>query len=352
MSTQHSAETILHTRQISKSNQDSFIQDFLRPNLPYSLPLLRRCQFHQRNDKSAGSAEIWFSGVATTDGLDQQTLKPWIAAHIDLTNAGQTQVWIFASWEAQYAKGDAVIDPVHDLPEYPVYQKLMDSLFEHMRDFHVRKLPQTPPAPWQRLRDGGKVLSLPYSRSKVLFGTIAECLWPFLHNHGSTSGTNQVTREDRPYFKYIFTNQTTSLLQVNGPEGLHFAPMKEEHLQTIIDRTSIPRSIETLRQLQNVGLFDVDDVPIAWGLLGKDASLSSLHTEPEYRRKGLALAIATKLISEQNVIFPDVEEKSVIYSHADVSPSNLSSRKVMEKLGGRVMWRVAWIEVQLGEPDA
>jgi len=279
---------------------------------------------------------------------------PWIAAYIDLTNAGQTQVWTFASWEAQFAAGEDQIKDVRTSPQFHIYQRLMDTLFEHIQNFHIKRLSHEPPAQWQRIRDGGKIVSLPYSRSKVLFGTIAECLWPFLESCNSPSGSSPITRVDRPYLKYVVVTKTNALPQVKPPEGMHFDVMQEHHLQTIIDRTNIPRTIETLRQLPNIGLFDSENTPVAWGLLGKDASLSSLHTEPEYRRRGLAETVANRLIMEQITVFQDVVEPGegdvILYSHADVSISNVASRKVMEKIKGKVMWRVAWIEVQLGEP--
>ncbi|KAJ9655099.1 hypothetical protein H2198_005955 [Neophaeococcomyces mojaviensis] len=364
MSIQPPVDIAVYAGQIPPSDHEVFILNYLQPLLPYSLPLYRRCQFHRKSSKPSATGEIWIAAAVKDqnatihDGgsvdLSRISDLPWVAAHIDLTNAGQTQVWTCATWEAQHAGENGQVENVQKSPHFIVYQRLMDALFEHIRTSHVKNLSHDPPVQWQRLRDDGKIVSLPYSRSKVLFGTIAECLWTFLDSYNSSSGSTQVTRADRPYLKYIVESEVRTLRQVKAPEGLHFAPMQEQHLQTIVDRTNIPRTIETLRQLPNAGLFNSDNMPVAWGLLGKDASLSSLHTEPEYRRRGLAETIANKLMAEQISAFQDAvdsnDDAAIVYSHADVSTSNLASSKVMEKIGGKVMWRVAWIEVQLGEP--
>ena len=348
-----------------------FIQDFLKPYLPYSLPLLRRCQFHAKqkrptpgaelclatcsiNEDAVGAdAEIAISSSQENDLLDN---PPWLAAHIDLSNSGQTQIWTFSSWEHEFGKEPDPVAAVQRSSQYLAYQKLFEALFRHIRREHIAKLGDQPPEQWQRLKAEGKIVSEPFSKSKVLFGTISECLWPFLDALRTDGGDPAISRESRPYLKYIFSSKEHDAT-MSPPEGLHFAPVPEQHLQTIIDRTDIPRTIETIRQLPNIGLFDSNNRPVAWGLLSKDASLSSLHTEPEHRRQGLAERVARRLLAEQEKFYQDAEDAAslsdsnatdaVVYGHADVSDSNVASRKVMEKVGGEVMWRTAWIEIDL-----
>lgn len=325
------------------SDVQSFITKFLNPCLPYSLPLLRRCQFHEKHKHTTPHAQIWLAGTTIADSVNRK----WLAAHIDLTNPGQTQVWTFASWENGFADEENPAHAIRASPQFGLFKELFDRLFLYLKHDLIPQLDPSPPPGWLRLKAEGKILSEPFSTSKVLFGTIAESLWPFLAAH-------KVSREDRPYLKYIVASRRGA----TGPEapvGLHFASMDERHLQTIIDRTNIPRTLETLRQLPSIGLYTVEGVPVAWGLLGKDSSLSSLHTEPEYRRKGLAVLVAKRLLVEQAKFFheEDTDQESggvpSVYSHADVSDKNIASRKVMEKLGGEVMWRVAWIEIDLNE---
>lgn len=98
--------------------------------------------------------------------------------------------------------------------------------------------------------------------------------------------------------------------------------------------------------------------PIAWGFVGIDASLTTLHTEPEHRRKSLAVSLARELLRMQAECFktPNHEgdegegrvDGGEKWGHADVLEANKASRRVMEKAGGEVMWRDCWVEVELG----
>lgn len=340
-----------------------FLDHVLKPHLPHSLPLYRRCEYEITKSTRATGSEVWFVAAADRAPSDAHTRgsiqvtdlpldKPWLAAYISLRNSGQTQVWTFASWEATLSRPN-VADPIDAMQssEYcPVYQHLFFTLFRHLRTNHIPKLSHTPPAQWQRIKDEGKIVSLPFKRSKVLFGTLAECHWPFFDEYSSES-ERAVSRTDKGYLKYILRSTKASLSPVDPPPNLHFAPMKDSHLQTILDRSIIPRTIETLREIHVVGLFDDHATCVAWGMLGKDGSIGSLHTEPEYRRKGLAEAVCRRLLADQIQFFAEdsAPAEHTVYSHADVSASNLPSRKTMEKLGCKVMWTVAWIEVDLGE---
>lgn len=332
----------------------SFIDARLRPYLPYSLPLLRRCQFHVSQKHTSSNGEVWCADASTDNsgkGITAYDTTRWIAAHIDLTNAGQTQVWVFASWEKEFSPIENAHNAAKASPDYPVFEALFEALRNRMRQDHIPKLAHTPPQQWQRLKDAGKRVSEPYSRSKVVFGTVAQTLWPHLEAmNGQT-----VTRTDMSYYKYIICSRRPSLLALaEPPTGFHFEPMRKDHLQNMLDRTDIPRSMETIQQLPNIALYNENDAPVAWCLLSKDASIGSLHTEPEYRRKGLAELTARRMMAEQvrlfdNDFIPEYDSEVMIWSHADVSDSNIPSQRVLEKLGGQKLWRCAWIEVDIGE---
>ncbi|EXJ61164.1 uncharacterized protein A1O5_11956 [Cladophialophora psammophila CBS 110553] len=302
----------------------------------------------------------------------------------------------------------------------------MRALFHYIRNDLVPSLPTSPPDEWLELKRTGKYLSTPYSRNKVLFGTVSEKLWRHFPLQART-------RTDAGYWKYLFrvvegekslslsspqnqhndddgaggnretsTPPTSSGVPSSGvpllPPGYEFGPMRPSDLQTVLDRTPIPRTLATLRQFVSLGLFRRDEQPspgpgrgpaVGWGFLGKDASLSSLHTEPEHRGKGLAVALGRELLRRQHVVSPsdaaaeaeaEVEEekegeishgdvgrgrgnrsryptidysrsttsaKPFAWAHADVSQSNTASRRVMEKLGGMALWMVMWTEVDM-----
>jgi len=131
-------------------------------------------------------------------------------------------------------------------------------------------------------------------------------------------------------------------------------------------------------------------MPIAWAFLGYDGSLTNLHVEVNYRGRGLAGCMVTKLFENVEKIFAgeasldkDIDNGGQIpetgtgneteirvpgtgmrldagWAHADVMRSNHASTRVMEKLGGiqedgketsgaRVGWRIAWTELDVGK---
>jgi microcompartment protein CcmK/EutM len=428
----------------------------LESHLPYSLPLLRRIQFHLQRERASTTARIFVAavhaasagdregGVSSGSGagsgeheddnhqqppwedldawfLEPQSLEnPWIAAHVDLVNAGQTQVWVFGSWEAAAAAASpssgnevafvsadtgANADPDPD----PVHKRLLHALFTHISRELIPLLPTTAPEEWLDLARTRKYLSRPYSRDKVIFGTVSDKLWTLFPERART-------RTDAGYWKYLFdasaspspsptSNPTSPAPPL--PLGYRFGPMHDRDLQTVLDRTPIPRTLGTLRQLVSVGLFHEESecgsasissrtAPVGWGFLGKDASLSSLHTEVEHRGKGLAVALGAELLrlqqeqqqqqqQQQCVVAVDSqgeengagvvgegggaaeEEKEnnnnnndddarvarttstsrSWWGHADVSQHNIASQRVMEKLGGRPAWKVMWTEMDM-----
>ena len=315
-----------------------FLTNYLTPSLPYTLILARRCQFHIQHFSSSPNAEL---RVFTHS-------SHWLAAHIDLSVPGQTQIWLYASWEPQYAIVPNPSQSLLESPDLKIYQSLFNTLFTHIQIHHIPKLSKSPPEQWLRLKQQGKLVSEPFSRSQILFGTVAECLWPFLYGYSRVE--NPVGRDDKGYLKYIISSRgsdvDTTDVEITLPDSLVFQRMSDQHLQTIIDRTVIPRTLETVRQLVNIGIFE-GQKPVAWGLLGKDGSVSSLHVEEEWRGQGLAGLVARKLIEEQWKLFEDLGIGGL--ASADVSEENLASRRVLEKLGGKVMWVVAWVALELGE---
>jgi len=364
--------------------------------LPYTLPLARRIEFHlnhplsptsrifvaaavsgQSDELAANDVHVgdWLEPWLHED-LDPQTALPWLAAHIDLSTQGQTQVWVYASWE--HPDVGYFISSVTDLPSLSeeasttvsetssvaatatidgendrnaqTHEELFYTLFRYIFTDLVPNQPTTPNEDWLELQRTGKYLSIPYSRDKVLFGTVHEVLWRYFDNTART-------RIDPSYLKYVFSfpslepqdaHDATSNNEVGLPEGYYLADMRREHLQMVLDRTPIPRTLALLYQMESVGLFFEDNpTPIGWGFLSKDGSISSLHTEPEHRGKNLAVAVGKGLLRRGSFI--SQSKQRVYYGHADAAQSNTPSRRVMEKLGGLPKWKVAWLEMNLRE---
>ncbi|KAJ9614510.1 hypothetical protein H2200_002647 [Cladophialophora chaetospira] len=376
----------------------------LGSHLPYSIPLVRRIQFYLHHPISP-TARIFVAAVVESRGgqghvdglsdeardgtgdsgeldlwlLEPQSRKhPWITAHVDLAFAGQTAVWVYGSWESDLedpmpsslADSMEALELTHAEP-HPTRKALMRVLFDYISVELIPLRPTSPSEEWLGLERTGKYLSKPYSRDKVLFGTVSEKLWALFPREART-------RTDPDYWKYIFKVDSKPQRQVEGrdsnvpvpslPAGYSFGVMKDENLQMVLDRTPIPRTLNTLRQFVSVGLFhESSQIPIGWGFLGKDASLSSLHTEPEHRGKGLAVALGAELLRKQHITTSSDDgqerggreggeingqvkgEGGFTWAHADVSKNNKASLRVMEKLGGKPTWMVMWTEVNMSE---
>ncbi|RMZ85013.1 hypothetical protein DV738_g306, partial [Chaetothyriales sp. CBS 135597] len=307
--------------------------------LPYTIPLTRRLQHHKRWPSS--TAHVLLAYVVPLDGghvlgdgpsTDEQRIvhlipphATWLAAYVDLATPGQTQSWLFASWELPTSPPDAVRE-----------QQLVHALFQHLLDRLVPTQSTEPTAEWLLLRDTGKYLSQPYSRTKVLFGTVHEKVSQYFPQEA-------VTRVDPNYGKFIFDSSVHLIPPVSLPDDYVLGDMTDDLLQTVLDRSPIPRTLNTLKSMPNVGLYH-GQRPIAWGFLGTDYSICSMHTEPEYRGRGLAVIVARELIRKQDNVF---EDGPVKYAHTDVSKNNAASNSVMKKLQGQVMWQVAWVEVDI-----
>ena len=99
---------------------------------------------------------------------------------------------------------------------------------------------------------------------------------------------------------------------------------------------------------------------IAWGFLGPDGSLTTLHTESEFRGTGLAKKVAWKLfgllkshdvdssaeVEGQRDRFVGVR-KGEEWNHSDVAGPNPASEGVAKALGGREGWECFWCRVDL-----
>ena len=334
-----SQTTYVNARDLNATEIQALLAKLIS-ELPYTIPLTRRLQFEHKFPsptsrvwiayRQADRANVYTNGESLAETKIAWLIPPhstWLAAYIDLANPGQTQCWLFGSWELPDSRRNETVE-----------QSLVNALFRHIFVDVVPLQPTEPNADWLSLRDSGKYLSQPFNRSKVLFGTIHDEVRKYLTR-------SAVKRIDESYGKYIFDLSLAESKKVSLPEGYEFGKMREDLLQTVLDRSPIPRTLKTLKSLLNVGLY-YNGQPIGWGFIGKDGSLSSLHTESEHRGKGLAVAVGKELIRRQTELFG---EEGSSFCHSDVSESNAASNSVMKKLGGKVMWRVAWVEIDLSE---
>ncbi|KAJ5124443.1 uncharacterized protein N7515_008268 [Penicillium bovifimosum] len=184
--------------------------------------------------------------------------------------------------------------------------------------------------------------------------------------------------DEIPYYKYFFRRSTFEPEEESGisadhpendmslPGGYSFQNREgkegvlSEHLDLVQSRTHIPRPREQLSVLPGMAVYcDGSDDPVAWGFLGVDGTLSTLHVEPEHRGRGLAISLSKAVMRRgmrDDGIFgagsigvEDVEARERVgaWAHADVAGYNKASRRVMEKVGGEVLTTITWTVIEL-----
>ena len=366
----------VHSQAVYQSQPDSRVRLLLHDlheYLPYSLPFYRRLQFHLSHPNppyaqtfhSPAAAHRTGQPLSREDDWLHHELRqdlnarpaPWLAAHIDLSRAGETQIWVFANWECPR---DTTPNQDPGAGEIEARRVVLQQLFETIYNAHCPQMPATPPEAWNLVKRRN-MNNLPFSRTRVLFGA-CHALVRLLIPQAA------ITRVDAPYLKYLFPQNCynsppraeqdcqTDAREIELPAGYRYGELQEDHLTIVLDRSHIPRSIKTLASLLGIGLFHTSQAsPVSWGFLGVDGSLTSLHTEPEHRGKSLAVLLARELFRQQGEFFrtkaggrqPARGALEVPWAHADVSRSNMRSRRVMEKVGGSVSWEDWWVEVEL-----
>ncbi|KAH0372881.1 chaperone protein dnaJ, partial [Aureobasidium melanogenum] len=291
---------------------------------------------------------------------EKNTNDPWIFAFVDRTCRPETEVWIAASWE-------------HDTPADDSWLPQADSLVKAM----IEKISRVKSSPQEAgtVINPGKPPGLPatfngsasvdrdhylqhlQNEQIALFGSIHSATCKILNRLGLVDpGSAAVS--NLPYRKYIFDlrdNVTSRSL----PAGFVYGKVDPKDYPLVKSRTQIPRQDRTLVKLPSVAIYPTNTSsttpqPIAWAFLGLDASLTTLHVEPEYRGLGLAKSLSLKLFSEDMNIYwqhnPTTGEDSHVgerYGHADVATDNIASQRVCESLGGTWNFEVFWMRIVL-----
>ena len=272
----------------SKSPSPEHIRLLLRAlhtYLPYSLPLYRRLQFHLSHpnppyaqvfdafsplsplSQEGFSPERWLSLASKQEAAAEQV--PWLCSHIDLSAAGQTQVWVFANWELPEIRAQ---EGAAEQDQLEARRRLLQALFETIYDRDVPLIPEAGPKGLLRetkKQPGRQNVDVPFSRSRVLFGALNLCVRSLIPEASGErldgNGTvhylfpagrsgKVITRVDEPYVKYLFPTRHSHHEQPrderNGtepgpppealPPGYSFGSMPYQYLPLVLERTNIP----------------------------------------------------------------------------------------------------------------
>lgn len=368
----------------------------LASNLPYSITCLRRIQHGHAYPSPTAKILATFPPDSTPEG-------PWLAARVDLFLGRQTQIVLYSSLESRtsiapivpvtQSDGSAPETTVSTLAADPAdLDKARDQLLALMRYIKAHLLPEylsSLPAESNQgaaeiPTNNGVPLIPPPSPKAFLFGSLHTGLFVLLMRGGvfADRGADadplpglRIHRFDNPpYYKYFFPRGVFGTAgDAALPSGYRYhdrlgrTGVLPGHLDLVQSRTNIPRPREQLLKIPGVALYHdgngsgegEDEMPIAWGFLGVDGAVATLHVEPEHRGKGLALGLSTQVMrrgmasdgtfgAERSGIRDEVDRAKVgDWVHTEVAQYNQASRRVMEKIGGKVLTTVMWTVIEL-----
>lgn len=323
----------------------------LRSSLPNSISLVYRAQHANRTPH----AHI----LATFPEDATSVPKCWAAAYLDRSMRPETELWMFAAGEMPghyYASSHATTNGF-----CPECRRAVLLLLDHMSTFptppirpdnrpalelayqHEKECPEPgpdgtyTPSPGTYMRH----LLLP---KVILVGACHKAIVQIFRETGLVR--HEFPGHDLELNKFVF--KISDLPETKElPKGTRWGKVREQDIDTVKARTDIPRTKRTLMSLDSIAVFDEkSDSPVAWTFLGLDGSLTTLHTEPELRGKGIAKAVAARII-RQYAPGLAVDAEGNAWSHADVYLGNVSSEKVCSSLGGKALWNHYWVRIDL-----
>lgn len=324
----------------------------LRPYLPACIPLYRRLQFGRFFPDTQLLTNLPYLD-ASPDPQDGTVGTPWLMAFIDRTCRPETELWMFASWEASSSPSSTTTTSPKE------EDALLYALFREIKHLPVpTSIHQETLLSNDDEQDHSGTSRKDYSAhmlstSVLLCGAIHEKSIPVfertnLIKHvfvaGSVPNHEYIFNLDQPPMSELLSKET--LL----PQDLRWGELQYKHFALVRSRTQIPRQDRTLAELPNTAIFpittpDADPEPVAWAFVGLDGSLTTLHVEPERRGRGLAKQIATKLFRDKMDIF--WEDGMPRLAHDYVIKGNTASVGVSESIGGRSEWDAHWVRVDL-----
>lgn len=346
----------------------SILQKALKSALPYSINLVYRTQHSSQSEHAHILSTIPESTTAVP--------KCWAAAYIDRSTRPGTELWLFAAGEDPNHSSEqpedfseqvgttsdsstaslcpqcklailSLLDHMSTLPLPPLHPDELPSL--HLAKQHEEEHPESGPGVVYALSEPGTYMRHLLWPGVVTLGACHHLLVSLCREAG-------ILREEFPganalLNKFLFRIEDLPPVR-ELPEGLRWGELKPQDLTTVQARTSIPRATRTLLSLRSKGVFEsATGKAIAWTFLGLDGSLTTLHTEPDWRGKGIARSVAASLISECAPGLA-VDENGTAWSHADVYVDNVQSERVCRGLGGRAMWQHYWVRVDLSKAGA
>jgi hypothetical protein len=320
------------------------ILEALRPHLPNALPLYRRLQFGKFTSYSTIITNLDIRQDGPEDTLQpveqqrQQLNHPWLAAYIDRSCRPETEAFIFCSWESENGSSGSEEEQITLMKAFAAEAKKL----------------VLPPSQHPEVAD-----SWAASPGDITFGAVHEKTATIMRKanvlHVPKLANDGISI---PFRTYIFrlerqgsNGEGDKAADRSLPVGLRWDVLQPAHLTLVRARQAYPRLEKTLATMPGIALFsDSQDDPIAWALIGLDGSLTSLHVEEDWRRKGLGVLVARKIFQDGMATFWKHSGASdPPFAHAYVAEGNIASESLMRKTEGVSAWNVHWIHTNLGD---
>ncbi|KAI0459434.1 hypothetical protein F5B21DRAFT_301871 [Xylaria acuta] len=354
------------------------------PHLPHALPLVRRMRFtkfpggiteHARILWASASASAsggvslhdddddddddyhlatttttttTISGKRNSEEEEDVVVLPFAAAYLDFSRGPETELWIYSSLETRSGV-------YHHGGEEEAAEEMEQDQEQGGREEDTACAVAVAVALLREVKRQQDLYFAPGSAAArdrefptILVGNLDEVLRKRLVGAGMAIVSTGL------YDKFIF--KVDELPDVRLPEVLGdgdgrrlvWDRLRPEDIPFAISRSSIPRKERTVKLLPSTALYLDDGTPIAWAFLGPDSSLSGLHCEEPYRGRGIAKAVAVKVLQDHLKDFSDDG-----HGWADVAPDNIQSQGVCRSLNGQVKWQISWSRLNLDQsfPD-
>jgi len=321
----------------------------LKPHLPTSLPLYRRLQSGRFLAASYIITNINCEDLIDSDAGDKATTGPWLIAFVDRSCRPETELWMFGSWETSPSEDD-------DTNAWQAIDRLLLDLILLLKglglptSIHQDVLDAQAAEESNGDRDSGGYSRADYGSHAtnpniMLWGAVHERSFAVIQRLGLLSQAHM--SGFAPNFSFVFDIDALSEPKPL-PDGFRWGELSREHFGLVRSRTMIPRQERTMALLPSLAIYqDGSTVPIAWAFVGLDGSLTTLHVEPEWRGRGFAKALTTKLFREMMVSFHGKGMPKV--AHGYVIVGNKQSEGMCRSLGGKSDWECYWLRVDLSK---
>jgi 8-oxo-dGTP diphosphatase len=175
-----------------------------------------------------------------------------------------------------------------------------------------------------------EILAKYHSKTRYFF-SVEDWMIPLILSHGSA---DWILTTDRYILEESILLDLPEIPLVNI--GKSFAPYIHKH-SDYKAFTSVSYIEDRLREDISAGIMENNKL-VAWGLTHDDGSLGFLQVLDANRNKGLGQQILLELIRQKR------ELKEAVFGN--ITPENLVSKHLIEKLGFKFDRRMSWIKLK------